>query len=213
MEFAMPAQSPTLFARIIAIDSDVLPEELVLDGDICTIGRAPSCQITVPRNTVSRIHARIERDGLRYLLHDAGSANGTFVNSLRINGPRLLKDRDNIGLGAAAATLRFADPDPTFVPAGRLRYDEPSMRFFLDQRPIELTAAQFRLLSHLYQNAGNLCTRESCALAIWGRDYDPGLDSAALDRAIANLRGIFRQIDPASDPIQTRRKQGYLLEL
>ena len=54
------------------------------------------------------------------------------------------------------------------------------MRFSLDQQPIELTAAQFRLLTHLYQNAGNLCTRESCAAAIWGRDYDPGMDAAAL---------------------------------
>jgi DNA-binding response OmpR family regulator len=167
----------------------------------------------VPRNTVSRIHARIERDGLRYLLHDAGSANGTFVNSLRINQPHLLKDRDSIGLGAATPVLRFADPDPTFVPAGRLRYDQPTMRFFLDQQPLDLTPVQFRLLSHLYQNAGNLCTRESCAMAIWGRDYNPGMDAAALDRAIANLRRIVRELDPTSEAIQTRRGLGYVLEL
>ena len=53
----------------------------------------------------------------------------------------------------------------------------PTAPFFLDQQPLELTAAQFRLLSHLYQNVGNLCTRESCAAAIWGRDYDPGMDA------------------------------------
>jgi DNA-binding response OmpR family regulator len=203
----------TQFARMLALDLDIRPEEQLLEADVCTIGRAPTCQITVPRNIVSRVHARIERHGLRYLLHDAGSANGTFVNHVRINHPHLLKDHDSIGLGAAAPALRFFDPDPTFVPAGRLHYDEQTMRFFLDQQPIELTAAQFRLLSHLYQNVGNLCTRASCAAAIWGRDYDPGMDAAALDRAIANLRHLLRQIDPTSDALQTRRGLGYLLKL
>ncbi len=203
----------TQFARLLALDLDVRPEEQLLDADICTIGRAPTCQITVPRNIVSRVHARVARDGLRYMLHDAGSANGTFVNHVRINRPHLLKDHDGIGLGAVAPALRFVDPDPTFVPAGRLRYDEQAIRFSLDQQPIELTAAQFRLLSHLYHNAGNLCTRESCALAIWGRDYDPGMDAAALDHAIANLRRLLRQIDPTADVIRTKIGLGYLLEL
>ena len=201
----------TLFARILALDPEIQPQEQLLEADICTIGRVPTCQITVPRNIVSRLHARIERDGLRYVLHDAGSANGTFVNRVRINHPHLLKDHDSIGLGAAAPALRFVDPDPTFVPAGRLRYDEQAIRFFLDQQPLDLTAAQFRLLSHLYQNAGNLCTRERCAMAIWGRDYDPGMDAAALDRAVANLRRLLRQLDPTSDVLETRRGLGYVL--
>jgi DNA-binding response OmpR family regulator len=208
----MSQPQPT-FGRIIALGPDVQPDEYQLDAEVCTIGRAPTCVIVVRRNIVSRLHARIERDGPRYLLHDAGSANGTFVNGQRLTHPHLLQDRDSIGLGTAIPILRFGDPDPTFVPSGRLRYDDAELRFTLDQRPIELTPSQFRLLKHLYQHAGSLCTRESCAQAIWGRDYDPGLDAAALDRTIANLRSALRQIDPQFDGIATRRGTGYQLNI
>ena len=69
----------TQFSGHIRTRSGYPTQEQILDTDTCTIGRAPTCQIIVSRNIVSRVHARIERDGLRYLLHDAGSANGTFV--------------------------------------------------------------------------------------------------------------------------------------
>jgi DNA-binding response OmpR family regulator len=85
------------------------------------------------------------------------------------------------------------------------------MTFILNKKPLDLTPAQFRLLHYLYQHAGEVCTRETCAQAIWGRDYDPGLDADALDRAMSNLRGQLRQVDPDSDLIETRRGLGYLL--
>jgi DNA-binding response OmpR family regulator len=200
------------FARVLALDEDVQPAEHTLDAEVCTIGRSPMCQIVVGRNVVSRLHAQIERAGPRYVLRDAGSANGTFVNGRRIAEPHVLKDRDVLGFGSPAGALRFADPDPTVVPAGRLRYDEQLMRFFLEQQPADLTPAQFRLLHHLYQHAGQVCTRESCAQAIWGRDYDPGLDADALDRTINSLRAKLRQLGPA-DLIETRRGLGYVLNL
>lgn len=205
------SQTPPSYGRIIALAPDIEPEEYLLDAEVCTIGRAPSCLIVVPRKIVSRLHARIQREGPRYLLIDAGSANGTFVNGQRLGQPHLLQHRDSIGMGAAAPILRFADPDPTFVPAGRLRYHEAELRFTLDQQPLELTPSQFRLLKHLYDHAGSPCTRASCARAIWGRDYDPGLDSAALDRTVANLRGLLRKIDPAFEGLETRRGTGYQL--
>jgi DNA-binding response OmpR family regulator len=57
-----------------------------------------------------------------------------------------------------------------------------------------------------------VCTRESCAQAIWGRDYDPELDTEALDRAISTLRGQLRKIAAKADLIETRRGLGYLLK-
>jgi len=198
-------------ARLLGLHPDVRPDDLLLEGDVCTIGRSPMCQIVVQRNTVSRMHARVEREGPRYLLRDAGSANGTFVNGQAISGPHLLKDNDTIGLGSPAELLRFFDPDPTVVPTGRLRYDERTLTFYLGAEPLDLTQSQLRLLRHLYQRCGEVCTRESCAAAIWGRDYDPGVDADALDRAVSNLRSIMRQIDPDADLIKTRRGIGYLL--
>jgi pSer/pThr/pTyr-binding forkhead associated (FHA) protein len=198
-------------ARLVALIEDVTPAEFPLTGDAHTVGRAPSCDIVVRRQTVSRLHARIVREGPRYVLRDAGSANGTFVNGQPLAGDHLLGNRDTIGLGAAGALLRFVDPDPTVVPASRLRFDERTQSFALGGAPLELPPGQHRLLLHLYRHLGELCTREACAQAIWGRDYDPGLDAEALDRAVSNLRAALRRADPAADLLQTRRGLGYTL--
>ena len=204
------------FGQLVALDADVQPGEFVLREPVCLLGRAHECQVVITRKVVSRVHARIERAGSRYMLHDAGSANGTFVNTHKIEEPYFLKDRDMIGLGATAALLRFVDPDPTFretvvtLPQ-RLRYDEQALRFFIDEKSLDLPRSQFRLLLHLYRHVGAVCSRESCAEAIWGRQYDPGMDADALDRNISNLRGQLRQAAPNSDFIQLRRGLGYML--
>lgn len=198
-------------ARLVALADDVAPAEFHLTGAEHSVGRSSGCDIVVPRQTVSRLHARVVREGPRYLLHDAGSANGTFVNGRQLTGPHLLGNRDTIGLGAAGDLLRFVDPDPTVVPASRLRLDERTQTFFLGPTPLELPPGQHRLLLYLYRRLGELCTREECAQAIWGRDYDPGLDAEALDRALSNLRGALRRADPGAELLQTRRGLGYTL--
>jgi len=201
----------TPIARLVALSDEVAPAELLLSGAEHTLGRSSLCDVVVRRQTVSRLHARIVREGPRHVLHDAGSANGTFVNGQQLIGPHLLSNRDAIGLGAAAALLRFVDPDPTVVSVARLRLDERAQLFYLGSQPLELTPGQHRLLTHLYRHLGELCTRESCAEAIWGRDYDPGLDAEALDRAVSNLRSALRRAGQGGDLLQTRRGLGYVL--
>ena len=39
-------------------------------------------------NAVSRVHCRIAERGGRYYVEDMGSANGTFINGMRINPGR-----------------------------------------------------------------------------------------------------------------------------
>jgi DNA-binding response OmpR family regulator len=199
-------------ARLIGLNDDVTPDEFLLSGREHSLGRSPLCDVVIPRNNISRIHARITREGPRYLLHDAGSANGTYVNGQPIGGPYTLTNRDGIGLGAAGELLRFVDPDPTVVTASRLRLDERTQTFFIAGQALTLPPNQFRLLSHLYRRQGDLCTREDCAAAVWGREYDPGLDAEALDKAISGLRGALRRADQsAAGLLQTRRGMGYVL--
>lgn len=199
--------------KIIALEACVMPAQYEIKSDICAIGRSEMCQIIVQLPTVSRLHARIEHEGIRYVLYDADSANGSFVNGRRIYEPHPLKNNDEIGLGSANALLSFQDPDSTIQAASRLIYDESTMTFYLDKKPVELTLNQFRLLHHLYRHAGDVCTREVCAEVIWGRDYDPGLDADALDRVISKLRINLRKIDPDAELLQTRRGLGYILIL
>ncbi|PDW00042.1 FHA domain-containing protein [Candidatus Chloroploca asiatica] len=200
-----------ILARLIALSDDVTPTELLLGGDEHTIGRSMLCDVVINRQTVSRLHARIVREGPRYLLHDAGSANGTFVNGQLINGPHILSNHDTIAPGLGGELLRFLDPDPTVVPHTRLRLDERTQAFYLGNALLELTPNQQRLLSRLYRSQGELVSREACAEAIWGRDYDPGLDAEALDRAVSNLRAALRRVGQADELLQTRRGMGYIL--
>jgi hypothetical protein len=190
----------------------IRPPKYLLINDVSTIGRSPQCDIVVQSNAISRLHAKIERDGPRYLLSDAHSANGTFVNGRRLREPHVLQDEDQIGLSKPGPLFLFIDADPTDFISGQLRYDERAMTFLIDKKPLELTPAQFRLLFHLYQHAGEVCTRESCAEALWGREYDPGLDAEALDRAISNLRGKLREHKPDTDMLKTARGLGYVLD-
>jgi DNA-binding response OmpR family regulator len=199
------------YAVIRVLHPDAQPASFMLVAEQCLIGRAPLCQIVVARTMVSRLHARVERTTVRYVLYDADSANGTYVNRRRIQEPYLLRDRDQIGLGSPEAILVFDDPDPTSVPVGQLCYDDQQLSFLLDRRPLELTVAQTRLLRHLYDHSGTICTRESCAQALWGKAYEPGRDAGALDRAINGLRAALRRLNPDADLIKTHRGQGYAL--
>ena len=205
----MSTQQP----RILALHPDVQPPNYIIESEICLIGRSTMCQIVISRGTVSRLHAKIEREGPRFMISDANSANGTFINGQRIREPHLLEADDMIGLSNEIALLRFEDPDTTIRLIARLRYDIQQMKFYLDEKPVGLTPTQLSLLLHLYQHADSVCTRKSCAEAIWQRDYDPNLDADALDKIVSNLRKKLHQVDPEADLIETRRGVGYVLNL
>lgn len=198
--------------HLVALQPDVEPSRFQLtDAASCTLGRAASCVIVVPRGLVSRLHAQIEWVGGHFQLRDLGSVNGTWVNGQRLHEPHPLAHHDLVGLGDATALLSFVDPDATQLSAGRLRYDARQMRFYLGQRPVELTPLQFRLLLHLYQQRGRVCAREECAEAIWGPDFTPGNDATPLDRLVSTTRLALREVNPTTRLIETRPGLGYQL--
>jgi hypothetical protein len=70
-----------------------------VDGDV-TIGRGGGCTIALTSDSfVSQVHARaFERDGTLWV-EDAGSTNGTLVNSKRIDQPVKLSKGDRVQVG------------------------------------------------------------------------------------------------------------------
>lgn len=57
-----------------------------LRGGPLTIGRAPDCDVHLHHEAVSRLHARLERDGDTWRIVDNESVNGVRVNGRRVQG-------------------------------------------------------------------------------------------------------------------------------
>lgn len=69
-----------------------------LAGDDLTIGRTPQCSVFLNDMTVSRLHARLHREGGAYVLTDENSFNGVWVNNSSIES-KALKSGDFIQIG------------------------------------------------------------------------------------------------------------------
>jgi diguanylate cyclase (GGDEF)-like protein len=76
-----------------------------LDGADVTFGREPTCTHAFDEAGLSRVHARVTREAGEYVVTDAGSRNGVFVNESKVQRA-VLVDGDRVRLGAAV-TLRF----------------------------------------------------------------------------------------------------------
>lgn len=197
-------------AILLALHSSVHPSEYTLTHSLCLIGREDSCNVVVNHKEVSRKHARIERRDEGFVLLDADSSNGTYVNGRRLLAAHPLCHYDEIGL-AGVALLRFVDQDATVIRPPRLRYRRHEQRFWFKDTPLQLSPNLFRLLTHLYEHRGALCTHEALVKAVWlDAQYDENRRDQ-LYREVSELRRKLRAIDPASDIIQPSWGTGYML--
>jgi signal transduction histidine kinase len=76
-----------------------------LEDEEIIIGRDESCQISIDDGTISRYHAKIVRHADELAIEDLGSANGTFVNGVRVN-TSALQVNDCVTLGKVELELR-----------------------------------------------------------------------------------------------------------
>ena len=72
-----------------------------VEKDQSMVGRDPSCEIVVTDGSVSRRHARLEKRGGAWWVVDQGSANGTYLNSLKV-AEQALKNNQELRFGALA---------------------------------------------------------------------------------------------------------------
>jgi pSer/pThr/pTyr-binding forkhead associated (FHA) protein len=70
-----------------------------------TIGRDGGCDLVLADVTVSRRHARLERNGAGWLLQDLGSTNGTRLNGWLVSSPVPVRAGDQVSFGAASFML------------------------------------------------------------------------------------------------------------
>lgn len=85
-------------ALLISTRGAVSGSRYLLDENEVTVGRDPHSDILLDDSTVSRAHAVFRRVNGAFVVVDAGSLNGTYVNRQRI-GHAQLKNGDEIMIG------------------------------------------------------------------------------------------------------------------
>jgi FHA domain len=107
--------SPASTYLRLEVISGVAPGSTLVVEDELIIGRHATGPGKLSEDEeISRRHARISREATgNYAIEDLGSSNGTFVNGLRIQSPRVLALGDSIETGATTLVVRaIVRPDP-----------------------------------------------------------------------------------------------------
>jgi len=81
------------------------PRRIIVEDKRITIGRTNENAVIIDDRQASRVHCEIHQGPSGFELHDLQSRNGTMLNQDLINQPVILRNGDEIGIGAA--TLRF----------------------------------------------------------------------------------------------------------
>jgi hypothetical protein len=80
-----------------------------LEAESTSAGRHPDSDIFLDDITVSRRHAVIERSGDGFIVRDAGSLNGTYVNRERVDEARL-RTGDELQIGRFRLSFVLGEP-------------------------------------------------------------------------------------------------------
>ena len=196
-------------------------EEYIQLQPITTFGRSETCDIMIPSPTVSRVHAQIELQHNRYILSDAGSSNGTYLNGQRLEEPTQLSTNDEIWLGSSAIALLFTDPEETVDVAldsgpPPLFIDTGARLAYVYGAPVSLTTLEYDLLLLLAQNPRKVCSREMCFAAVWHQPYDHATCEDALNACMArlrrNLRATAASIGREPPQLTTIKRIGFRLD-
>jgi hypothetical protein len=87
--------------------------QLLLTRPDVKIGRAESCDLGLFGDAaVEKVHARITRQGDRWVLSDSGTPAGTLLNGQRLAGPTPLRKGDRIQVGGSILSFDVRTGEP-----------------------------------------------------------------------------------------------------
>jgi len=115
--------------------------------------------------------------------------------------PSILKAR-------VQAILKRSKQENLTYTMGQLKIDQASGQVFLEEKLMELSSTEYKLLVHLIKNNHIVLSRDNLLDAVWGHDY-VGTDRT-VDTTINRLR---IKLGSSSHYIQTVRGLGYRFEV
>lgn len=95
------ADSSSEQPSLTVVGGPLVGQRLVLDDAVANllIGSDPSCDLYLPHDSVSPIHARLWMDLEGAVLHETSSPHGVYVNDVRVAGKHPLHNGDIVWLG------------------------------------------------------------------------------------------------------------------
>jgi predicted component of type VI protein secretion system len=205
-------------ALLVWQDGDLIKDQWVIKQTPVTIGRAPECEVRLDVRWISREHARIQMQGKQYVLEDAGSKNGVFLNGQRVISPRVLEDGDRIQV-APGLELVFVDSEATAPLPGRvtqgLSLDRGERRVVVAGQALAppLSTAQYDFLALLAEDPGRVYSRGEIIAAVWPDAEPEGVSDDAIDALVRRLRHRLAEVDPDHEYVVTVRGYGFRLDL
>jgi DNA-binding response OmpR family regulator len=205
-------------ALLLRIEGGEIKERWSLAAPLTTIGRWQDNDLIIDDRWVSRHHARVRREGDRYLIEDLGSKNGTLVNGRRIGEPTALADGDEIQV-SPLVPLTFVGyastaPLPAEARAPGLEFDLATRQVRVRGRLLDppLSQAQFTLLTLLAEEPGRVYSREEVIAVVWPEAQAEGVSDEAIDAMVRRIRLRLRELDASREYIVTMRGYGFKFE-
>lgn len=90
------------------------------------------------------------------------------------------------------------------IEKGQLKIDQAQHRVWIDDVEINMTITEYKLLLHLVNKQGDLCSRGELLEKVW--ELPPNLNTRTVDTHIKRLR---QKLEHLSDYIETVRGAGY----
>jgi hypothetical protein len=206
-------------ALLIWKEDDIIKNQWILndgDGEI-KIGRSSDCQVSLPVRWISRHHATLNYQNRQFVLADAGSKNGVFVNGQRVAKPRALTDGDVVQL-APGLELIYVDSEATAPLPGRgaigLMIDESERQVYVYGQELTpaLSQQQYELLTLLNRQPGKVYSRMEVIEAAWPGEAAEGVTDDAIDALVRRLRQRLAEIEPEHNFVVTVRGYGFRLD-
>jgi hypothetical protein len=96
----LPSTPPPPSITLIMRKGPQPGQQFTFIQDIVALGRRDDNDVVIDSPQISRRHASLSWEEDTFVLRDLGSANGTFLNAVRVTEPHALREGDVIGLGS-----------------------------------------------------------------------------------------------------------------
>lgn len=206
-------------ALLIWREDELIKDQWILDDSQpeITIGRSADCVVSIPVRWISRNHAVLHREKGQFMLEDAGSKNGVFINGQRVTKPTPLSDGDIVQL-APGLELIYVDSEATAPLPGRkglgLQIDTSERQVYIHGQVVTppLSNQQYQLLERLTQQPGKVYSRAEVIDAAWPGESAEGVTDDAIDALVRRLRQRLAEIEPEHNFVVTVRGYGFRLD-